>query len=598
MSRGRWVVLLAVPLLLAGCTTIPSSSSPQVVRTLNRGNSGSPAASITPEPGEEPREVVNKFIAAGVLAGAQHSSSRQFLTGTEARKWQDGTTIVLDNEAIVRPSNEVGNRATVVVTARRIGQVDPHGIYTPTLKNLGKGDTESFSYRLVKVSGQWRIDQAPAGVLVRESDFEASFPPSTLYFLSSATPDNTQLALVPDLRYSSLTGQALATWLLGELLTGARPDLVQAVLSEVPDQVNKPVVQLGDPITVEMPGTSGLDVAGRNALAAQLAYSFATFEYGGAQLMITDGGRPVAIPVAGGTTFSYQDHFNLISPTEPTTVAKAYYLRQGAVIDGTTDHALPGLLGQPGQLGSVALWDSPNGLQVAGVQGNSLLVGNDSKLTKVSGLPPGELSRPEWRPHTNEVWVGAKNAIYRVTPGHPAQAVSITSAVGGGLTGQVLALRFSSDGVRFAAAVRAPDGTSAAWVGAVVTSGTENIRIDSLGPVTPAQLEVTDVAWADDPNVAWAVDTELSVIGAVAGLNGGAAQVWQLVWDGSKLTSTKITNSGLAGGPPTAIAEGDGGPTLVSASGFIWAWSVKSSEWTSYPSTKASSQGFNPIYSQ
>jgi hypothetical protein len=458
-------------------------------------------------------------------------------------------------------------------------------VYTPTLKNLGQGDLETFTYQLVKTAGQWRIDQLPPGVLVKRDDFKAYFlPASTLYFLNSANADNGQVALVPDLRYTSLTGQALASWRLTELLAGPRSELAQAVASEVPDQVGKPTVQLGDPIMVEIPGSNQLDGTGRNALAAQLAYTFSTFEYGGAQLTITDGGRPVQISSTLGTTFS-QSNFNL-----PPAAAKAYYLRGGAVIDATDDTPLAGTLGQPNALDSVALRDDSSGdiLQAAGVRQGSLLVGTDKRLVKVA-LPPGELSRPEWRPHVGDVWVGVgnKGAIYRVIPGHPASAVSITSPVGGSLTGQVLALRFSSDGVRIAAVVRAPDGTAAAWVGSVVTSGND-FRIDSFEPVTPVQLVVSDIAWADE--------TQLSVIGASTA-SAGVAQMWRLGSDGSQLSP--IPNSGLPPGSPSAIAERDGQPTLVSASGFIWARATETSEWTSYPATKTPPQGgINPIFAE
>jgi hypothetical protein len=596
MTRRWWAAALAGLVVLSGCTTIPSSSSPQVVRTLGRSGAGSPQPSITPEAGEGGREVVIKFLTAAVqFPGASHSSSRQFLTTAAARKWQDNTAVIIDDK-IVGASTDVGDRATVVVTGLRAGQLDSAGVYTP---NLGKRDVETFTYRLVKIADHWRIDQLPPGVLVDQTAFTNSFTPAstTLYFLNSAGADNSQLTLVPDVRYTSLTGQALASWLLAQLLAGPRPELAQAVFSEVPEQANKLTVQLGDPITVEMPGTSQLDSAGRNALAAQLAYTFSSFEYTGAQLTITDGGRPVQVPAAHGTAFSYQNNFNVISPANAST-ANAYYLRGGAVIDASHDQPVPGVLGQSGQLDSVALLDNGSGvLQAAGVLQNSLLVGTDQELTKVA-LPAGALSRPEWRPHTSEAWVGVGSKIYRVTPDKVARPVSVTSTVGGGQTGQVLALRFSSDGVRMAAVLRAPDGTSAAWVGSV-TPGTD-VRIDSFAPVTPVQLAVSDVAWADDLKLPWANDTRLLVIGTAApgssAANAGVAQVWRLGSDGAQLNG--IPNTGLPG-PPTAIAERDSQPMLVSASGFIWAFSIQDTQgWVGYPATKTANQGNNPIFAQ
>ncbi len=589
MSRGRrsvLLVVLAVGLLLSGCTTIPSSSSPQVLRTLNRSGAGSPRASITSEPGEGPRDVVSKFISAGVQADAAHSSSRQFLTNAAARKWQDNTTIIVDT-ATIGVASQGNDRGNVAVTGQRIGQLDAAGIYTPTLKRMGLGDPETFNFKLVKVAGEWRIDQLQAGVIIDRQAFLDSYVPSTsLYFLSSGDSDSNAVNLVPDARYTPLTGQALASWLLTQLLAGPRPELVQSVSSEVPDQVGKPSVQLGDPIVVELPGTAQLDSGGRNALAAQLAYTFASFEYSGAQLALTDAGRPVRIPQASGSTFS-QDMFSSLSPDPATPDAESYFIRAGAVIKGADDKPVPGLLGQSSRgLSSVALrHDQAGTLQVAAVANNSLLLGTDSKLVRVP-LAPGVISRPEWRPHASDVWfgLGGAGAIYRIPRSQQPRPVSISSPVGSGPVGQVIALRFSPDGVRLAAVVRAPDGTAAAWVGSVVTSGSD-VRIDSFEPVTPAQLTVNDVSWLDS--------TKLAMIGSAPDTNNGAPLVWAVHSDGSQLSA--VSNSGLPPGP-NSIASEPGGPTLVSASGTIWAHATQDApSWASYPN-KVPSEGSNPIF--
>jgi hypothetical protein len=121
----------------------------------------------------------------------------------------------------------------------------------------------------------------------------------------------------------------------------------------------------------------------------------------------------------------------------------------------------------------------------------------------------------------------------------------------------------------------------------VVTSGTD-IRIDSFEPVTPAQLVVSDVAWADE--------TRLSVI-AASTASAGSAQVWRVNSDGSH--RIPISNSGLPPGSPSAIAE-QNGQTLVSASGAIWAHASETAQsWTIYPATRTSPQpGTNPIFAE
>src|SRR5689334_3090650 len=101
---SRLAPLVAVA-LLAGCTGIPTSSAPQVVRSGERSSAaGQPQTHITPVPGEGPHEAVTNFVIAGVDADAGHSSSRQFLTTGAARRWQDNQTVILDEATVGEPT--------------------------------------------------------------------------------------------------------------------------------------------------------------------------------------------------------------------------------------------------------------------------------------------------------------------------------------------------------------------------------------------------------------------------------------------------------------------------------------------------------------
>ncbi|MDQ2839145.1 MAG: LpqB family beta-propeller domain-containing protein [Actinomycetota bacterium] len=575
--RARWLAALAIAsALLAGCTTIPSSSSPQVVRTMNHGSSAQ-QPSITPEPGESPRDIVNGFLAAGTDASAGHSSSRQFLTTPAARKWQDTTTIVFD-ATTVSLATFANGVATLSVTGKRVYQIDQTGVLSPVLKNMGLGEKETLSYVVRQTGGQWRIDQLPQGVLISIAQFSTSYnKPVNLYFFDAA-----ERRLVADPRYTPLKGQALADWLLAELVAGPRPELAQSVVNEVPAQVGKPTVQLGDPIVVEIPGSTQLDATARDHLAAQLAFTIDPFP--GTQLELTDSGRPVRVMEGSEQTFSSLD-YSTEGPGSmtPDSQVHPYYLHDGAVINGAGGAPVAGYLGQPDRrLSSVAFGaGSAGAVQVAGISDGSLLVGNESRLTKVP-LPTGELSRPEWRPHAGDVWVGlgTRGAIYRTTPGQQPKAVSITSLVGTSPVGQVLAVRFSPDGVRLAVVIQAPSGVGTLWVGSVVTSG-DDVQIDSFEPLTPPSLAVTDVAWAD-----------ATTLLMVAASPNDAALMWRMYSDGSNLKS--IFDIGLPG-PPTAIAAATGQAALLSASDSIWIEGLDF--WASYPNSAAPTPGTtSPIY--
>jgi hypothetical protein len=572
MKRLSGVFVAVLLGLLAGCTGVPTDSAPQVVRTVDRGGSQA-HPDTTPEAGADPRKIVNNFLSAAVAAEAGHSESRQFLTSTAARKWQDNTVTVVDQTTVNVPT-DTGKGVTVDVTGRRVGQLDASGVYSPSLKGTGVGDEETFTFDLVQVDGQWRIDGLPSGVLIDQLAFNRSYLPRKLYFF-----DSTESFLVPDLRYCALSGQALATWLLTELLAGPRPELAQSVVNEAPDQVGRPSVVNSDPIVVEMPGTNQLDTNGRNRLATQLAYTLSQTRFvPGAELRLTDSGRPVVIPAAHGSTFSAVN-FSAAGPDSVAPGVQAYFLRDGAVIGGIDYKPVGGVLGQPGRgFSSVALRRNAAGeLQVAAVSPSGLQMGSISRLSAVR-LPAGKLSRPEWRPHAPDVWIGVGTRVYRISPDGIPEPVSITSPVGGLPPGKVLALRFSSDGVRLAAVLRGADGTMTAWVGSVVTSASD-VRIDSFEPVTPARLVVSDVAWADA--------TKLLIVAQVP---NDEPRVWQLMSDGSALEA--LINIGLPG-PPTSIAASPQQPPLVAASNFIW--TQRGTSWTSFPGN-APTQGTNPVY--
>ncbi len=573
-SLSRLVgLLLAVVVPLAGCTGVPSDSAPLVVRTVDRGGPGGPLATTTPRPGTPSRDIVINFLNAGVAADAGHSQSRQFLTNTAARKWQDSTVTVTDQQPVVGVPTITGAGATVEVTGRRVGQLDAHGVFSPSLKGTGVGDQETFTFELVQVEGEWRINQLPPGVLISEFAFSRSYLARELYFY-----DLSETTLVPDLRYSALTGQPLATWLLAELLAGPRPELAQAVTNEAPDQVGRPTVVDSDPIVVDLPGTGQLDANGRNRLAAQLAYTLAQIRFvPGVQLRLTDSGRPVVIPAARGATFTAVD-FSTAGPDSVAPGAQPYFLRDGSVIDGIDNKPVTGLTGRG--LTSVALRRGSGGdLQVAALAGNRFLLGSPGKLSRIA-MPAGALSRPEWRPHAVDAWIGigTKGAIYRIAPDGTVKQVSITSPVGGLPPGQVLALRFSPNGVRLAAVLRAADGALTAWIGSLVTSSSD-VRIDSFEPLTPARLVVSDLAWADA--------TKLLL---VAGAPNEENRVWQVMSDGSALGT--LTNTGLPG-PPTSIAAAPQQSPLVSASNSLWV--QQGISWTSFPGSTPT-PGTNPVY--
>jgi len=546
------LALVVAVLVGGGCSGVPRSSRPEVVRTIV-GHESSAAAELAPKPRDEPRSIVSGFLSAAVSSDARHSGSRQFLTADAGGKWQDSAVTILNDYQVQLPDTR-GDTSTVTVTGQRVGQLDARGIFTPELKDVGVGEMQSFSFGLIRTNGEWRIDHLQPGVLIKKADFQAYYSARPIYFF-----DTTESILVPDLRYSALRDEGLAEWMMSQILAGPRPELAQTVQNEVPDQVDprRVTVKITDHITIELPGASQIDGLGRQRLAAQLAYTLGAIPFSSPSLTLTDSGQAVDIPTIG--TMFNAVKFPGLGPDSVQPAVQPYYLRGGGLISGVDDKPVPGLVGSGGYgLTSVALRRAPRGdLRVIGVAVDKLYLGSSSgPLSKVD-LPRGGVGRPDWLPRSSSAFVGVGQAIYRIGDnGRPTQ-VSVPSTLGGGLSaGDILALRFSPDGVRLAVLLRGVDGTSAVWLGSVVRAA-NNISIENLEPVTPVALAVTDVTWSDATN--------LLLIGTRP---GDEQRVWSVQSDGSYLQPRDI--GGLPRGLQGIAAAPGQDPLVATAGPAIW----------------------------
>ena len=554
MTRRRLLPLLAVAALLpAACTGVPNSSSPQVVQAVGVAEPSS-APAITPAPNADPRTMVTDFLSASATDDARHNGAQGFLTPEAKNRWQDKTVTILD-------SLKVSNFAhgTVTVTGHKIGSVSASGIYTPVLQGDGSGGVSvPFAFGMKKVKGQWRIDTLESGLILSYAEFQRIYQQRKIYFY-----DPTEKHLVPDPRYSALTDRSLlANWLVGQLATGPRPELQNVVTnSELPAQTDPrrvPVV-LGSPTTIEVPGAGQLDLGTRGHLAGQLALTLDQVTPD-AVMSILDGGRPVTVSQVGDVRFTASGFSSAVNPANASPAL--FYIRGGAVVDGA-GKPLGGALGSGRyNLTSTALASQPGSedLLAAGTSGPGIdarmLVGTERTGLRTTTLH-GALSRPSWAPNLDEVWVGDGSKIYRVTRGGTPAVVPVAGAGAG--TGRVSALRFSPEGSRVALVLSASDGSSAqVWVGSVVRPpGQAQVRVDSLEPISPQGIAVTDVAWNDQ--------LKLFTIGRV--LSTGDTNVYEVQVDGSLWTPRSIEN---LPGAPDSITVSENVPAWVSVGGTVW----------------------------
>ncbi|HEV7194189.1 MAG TPA: LpqB family beta-propeller domain-containing protein [Jatrophihabitantaceae bacterium] len=568
--------------LLAGCTAVPSNSTPQVVNKV-----GAPAAtddlSLTPPPGADPRTIVSDFLRAAATNDPHHTAARGFLTTDASNRWSDTTVNIVDEFTIGNFTTATSQSGSIDVSGRPIGAISASGTYRPDLTGDGTGGPNAIrsQYGLQQVKGEWRIASLLPGVPLNLFDFKRLYTQRELYFYDLA-----EQHLVPDPRFTAITDTgALAGWLVTQLVSGPRPELQNAVTTEFPQldpsRVTVAVGAGGAPSVISIPGAGQLNAATRSRIAAQLAATLVQVPEVD-ELSIADTGKPVTIPAAHGALFSASLY---PSPAGPVTSAPSlYYLRGGGVVD-EAGRSLPGPVGT-GTYGlssaAVASGGSPD-LRVAGISGigsaAGLLIGTVRTGLRRTALS-GKLSRPAWAPGLDEVWLGDGKTIYRC--GADAKPVKVEPTVTTGqLNGSITALRLSPEGSRVAMVVTATDGTnvSQVWVGSIVRSAAQ-VRIDGLEPVTPVGVSIKDVAW-NDP-------LKLFVIGSV----NGDTNIFEVQVDGSLWTPRDVLNLPQA---PDTITVAANQPAWVSAGTTVWV--RRAGEWASPgPGTTNGTNGTDPVY--
>jgi hypothetical protein len=117
-------------------------------------------------------------------------------------------------------------RATVAIDVPVVASIDGDGRYTPQ----PAGKRRQVTYGLVRVSGDWRIDTVPDGILISALDFGVTFRSFPVYF-----PETGRRFLVPDIHWFPYTNApAVPTALVRALLAGPANWLKPAVTTGAP----------------------------------------------------------------------------------------------------------------------------------------------------------------------------------------------------------------------------------------------------------------------------------------------------------------------------------------------------------------------------
>jgi hypothetical protein len=270
--RGAVLAVLAVLLVLTGCTSIPTHGA------VNAGTVQDPGAvnpiglfPARPTQDASPEEIVNGFLAAATGQQDSYGVARLFLAPTLAKRWKP-LARVLVTDGGTRIKETAGNPASVSAAVPVIGRLDAHGAYTAA---AGGTSSAALRFHLTKVKGQWRIDRAADGIVLGQPVFDRLFEDVvTLRFF-----DPTFRRLYPDLRRyltRSDTGLATAKDVVDALLAGPAAPLGSGVTaSPFPGGARRAGLSLVGPVAtvdIAVPGDTPSTVTQQRMLA-ELALS-------------------------------------------------------------------------------------------------------------------------------------------------------------------------------------------------------------------------------------------------------------------------------------------------------------------------------------
>ncbi|NLE80682.1 MAG: MtrAB system accessory protein LpqB [Rhodococcus sp.] len=504
--KGRWglaVGLLAL-ILVGGCASLPDSSAPQAIGTI-AVDSGVPDVEA-PTPGREPNLLLRDFFEASTAPANGHLAARQYLTPGVSGKWDDAASTTIVDKIDVLPEQRNDERSTYTIRANKVGRLEPGGLYVP---EEGSFETE---IGLVKVDGEWRIDQLPAGVIMDRTQFLNSYERKSLYFL-----DPSGSTVVPDPRWVSGVQAQMVSALVGLMIDGPNPVLEPAVrnaldgasvrgpITKADGRTRQVGVGLGG-VRIDFEGLGDLDEQARREFAAQVVWTLANSDISGPYVILADG-EPLDERFPNGWTTA--DVASMNPSATPGADVGLHALRDGTMVKVVDSNVTPvsGFFGTADSLRSVGL--SANGDLVAAVSDtgrappeptNALMVGTYGQAA-APALEGGAITRPTWAPDGSAVWAVINgNTVVRVLRDPGTGRLSVVNVEAGevaSLGTNITEMRLSRDGVRAALIVDGKVYTAVVVEGPDGTFSLTNPRPVALGLGSPA----LSLDWSDGKSI-------------------------------------------------------------------------------------------------
>jgi hypothetical protein len=511
----RWAAAIATVILtgatLSACVGIPNSGAVSEGKSIS-DSTVSRDIEIRPQGpvrGANQQAIVSGFIAAFSGAADNYYVAREYLTTKMASSWDPRASVLIRTDS---PKLASYDAKTIDYTFDSDAQVDASGAY----KQLA-GEAQNLRFQLVQVKGEWRISDAPDGIVLSDATFHSIFREYPLQFLDLASTH-----FVPDLRWFA-NGTASGR-IVNALLAGPPPWLQRAVRTAFPDGtkltpgtlVNIAAGVATVDLTAEVKSATTKE---RQLMQAQL-YASLSGVPSISKVTILAAGEPLPIPDPDSTS-------DLPQPGQTAVDASALVVRDkefGYLSNSGTRVSQIGNLSQrvaPLNPTGATLSSDGRSVAVLGDGGVSLVrtdgvVALDRRQNLIA--PTMDESGYVWTvqnsdPNSIQVWDAAGVA-------HPLVTTLESDA-------RIVSLQVSRDGARVAVLLDTDSG--ARLVVAAIIRDPDKLLPTALGqPILDTTVdrgEAIDASWYDGLSVATLIRTNGSPVVQVYEVGGGISSL-------------------------------------------------------------------------
>lgn len=499
-------------LVLSGCSTLPSASDPQVLRSFSPQPEVDPA--VGPTPGQEADLLIREFYAAAAIPSSDYRAARSFLTPEAAESWNpEESRRIVDVIELTSQNTSSGDQRAFTVRGSVIGSLASGGSYVP--ENSGYETT----IRMEQVDGEWRITDLPDGVVFERTELRNHFQPLPVYFYRQ-----TGSVLVTDRRWLFGSQNSLDAQLITLLLEGPSSRLAPATTSVVPDDAAFLGIEDGEYTFAGMQNMSPDD---RLRFAAELVW---TLSHAGIQepYTVTADGAPLVENLETMTTDDFAEYNPRVASN---SVAPLYALHEGNImqVSGNAAEPVSGPLGEAGNIESADI--TANGVIAAVRRDNeeSQFIFGDIDGELEEGLSAETISRPTFENAGQAAWSVVNGyEVLRIVRSPQTGEVTTTrvdTSELDSISGEISVIRLSNSGAQAAMIIGGE-----VYIGVVERERSGDFRLTNI--YNPAN-ELGGTALSLD----WQADGSL-----VVGTSTQETPVWRVEQDGSSVSTLPSGN--------------------------------------------------------